>query len=132
MFKVGRAWWIGSLAVVVTGCSMCQHPYDYCGPTFPNGCPTSGFVRAGSVLSVPPNGSNSTLPPSAGTVSGPGQSGGMLPVDGQARAMAGDGRVVDGAARVGQAETAPPANQGGLPSGMSPASYTAPQLLPAR
>ena len=36
-----------------TGCRMCAHPFDYCGPTFTGGCgePCGCDVRAGSILS---------------------------------------------------------------------------------
>jgi len=35
------------------GCTMCQHPYDYCGPTFTgdNCVPCNPMGRAGSILS---------------------------------------------------------------------------------
>ena len=39
------------LAVVGTGCTMCQHPYDYSGPVVCGGHPEPAFVRAGSALS---------------------------------------------------------------------------------
>jgi len=39
-----------------TGCRMCAHPYDYCGPTYVGPCGTvccNPDARAGSVLSPP-------------------------------------------------------------------------------
>lgn len=41
------------LLVAGLGCTMCQHPYDYCGPTFTgdNCVPCDPLARAGSVLS---------------------------------------------------------------------------------
>ena len=43
------------LSMTATGCRMCAHPYDYCGPTFTGGaCDTCDFnARAGSILSPP-------------------------------------------------------------------------------
>ena len=49
------------MAVVLVGCTICQHPYDYCGPTFsgPGGQdPCLINERAGSAFTgtmVPPN-----------------------------------------------------------------------------
>jgi len=46
---------IGLLALLLaaTGCTMCQHPYDYCGATFTgdNCVPCNPYARAGSILS---------------------------------------------------------------------------------
>ena len=43
------------LVAAAAGCSMCAHPYDYCGPTFMGGnyqtCDPD--ARAGSILSPP-------------------------------------------------------------------------------
>ncbi|MBN2021393.1 MAG: hypothetical protein JW809_01235 [Pirellulales bacterium] len=41
------------LAAGTTGCTMCAHPYDDCGPTFTGGCGDScdPDARAGSILS---------------------------------------------------------------------------------
>lgn len=40
-----------AVAVGATGCTMCAHPYDYCGPTFTGGHYTAGPEgRAGSIL----------------------------------------------------------------------------------
>jgi len=41
------------LVVVASGCRMCAHPYDYCGPTFMGRCGEScdWKARAGSILS---------------------------------------------------------------------------------
>ena len=39
-----------------TGCRMCAHPYDYCGPTYLGDCSDvvcNPLARAGSVLSPP-------------------------------------------------------------------------------
>jgi hypothetical protein len=57
--RMSRAWFawmiLGLAALVATGCTMCCHPYDECGPTFTGGCPDqcSSLVRAGSILSGP-------------------------------------------------------------------------------
>ena len=45
------AWVAIHLAVVGTGCTMCQHPYDYSGPVVDGPCPEPCHVRAGSILS---------------------------------------------------------------------------------
>jgi hypothetical protein len=41
------------LVAAATGCRMCAHPFDYCGPTFTGGnCgPCNPDARAGSILS---------------------------------------------------------------------------------
>ena len=41
------------LIALATGCTMCAHPYDYCGPTFMGQCGESCApdARAGSILS---------------------------------------------------------------------------------
>jgi len=41
------------LVVVASGCRMCAHPYDYCGPTFMGRCGEScdWKARSGSILS---------------------------------------------------------------------------------
>jgi hypothetical protein len=41
------------LLVAATGCTMCDHPYDYCGPTFTGECgqTCNPLARAGSILS---------------------------------------------------------------------------------
>ena len=43
------------LVAAATGCSMCAHPYDYCGPMFTGGnCEACNpDARAGSILSPP-------------------------------------------------------------------------------
>ncbi len=43
------------LACAAAGCTMCQSPYDYCGPTFTGqpGEPCCPDARAGSILSPP-------------------------------------------------------------------------------
>ena len=42
-----------AIAAGLIGCSMCQSPYDYCGPTVgPGGAPEAGFMdRKNSILS---------------------------------------------------------------------------------
>ncbi len=42
-----------ALIAVTAGCTMCAHPYDYCGPTFTGDCgqPCAPNARAGSILS---------------------------------------------------------------------------------
>ena len=41
------------LLAMATGCTMCAHPYDYCGPTFTGGCGEQCIpnARAGSICS---------------------------------------------------------------------------------
>ena len=43
------------LVAAATGCRMCAHPFDYCGPTFTGGnCEACNpDARAGSILSPP-------------------------------------------------------------------------------
>ena len=43
------------LVAAATGCRMCAHPFDYCGPTFTGGnCDACNpDARAGSILSPP-------------------------------------------------------------------------------
>lgn len=42
-----------TLTAVTAGCTMCAHPFDYCGPTFTGECgqPCAANARAGSILS---------------------------------------------------------------------------------
>jgi hypothetical protein len=44
-----------ALLLAATGCTMCDHPYDYCGPTFSGECgqTCNPLARAGSILSPP-------------------------------------------------------------------------------
>jgi hypothetical protein len=44
-----------ALLAAAGGCSMCDHPYDYCGPTFTGECgqTCNPLARAGSILSPP-------------------------------------------------------------------------------
>lgn len=42
------------LVAMATGCRLCAHPYDYCGPTVVGGCQSCDpYARAGSILSPP-------------------------------------------------------------------------------
>lgn len=41
---------LGSVSLLGMGCTMCEHPYDYCGPTISPAGPEPGNVRAGSIL----------------------------------------------------------------------------------
>jgi len=53
MSHAGFAGLLLGLIVLSTGCRMCAHPYDYCGPTFTGDgpcCPNE--PRAGSVLAA--------------------------------------------------------------------------------
>ncbi len=46
--------WAGiGLLLMAAGCTMCAHPYDYCGPVVdgPCGCSCDPLARAGSILS---------------------------------------------------------------------------------
>ncbi|MEN6495964.1 MAG: hypothetical protein ABFD16_16910 [Thermoguttaceae bacterium] len=59
MSRAGFAGLILGLIVLSTGCRMCAHPYDYCGPTFtgegpccPNE-PRAGSVTAAGAMPVP-------------------------------------------------------------------------------
>jgi hypothetical protein len=50
MFNKAASAGILGLIVLCTGCTMCCHPYDYCGPVY-EGCGQCGSnVRAGSIL----------------------------------------------------------------------------------
>lgn len=51
MSRVAFAWAAVCLAVMGTGCTMCQHPYDYSGPVVCGPHPEPAHVRAGSILS---------------------------------------------------------------------------------
>jgi hypothetical protein len=44
-----------ALLAAAAGCTMCDHPYDYCGPTFTGECgqTCNPLARAGSILSPP-------------------------------------------------------------------------------
>lgn len=69
LFSVGHVLWrkdypmvraqlvlaFSMLAIAAAGCTMCDSPYDYCGPTFTGqaGEPCCPNARAGSVLSPP-------------------------------------------------------------------------------
>lgn len=57
--RYNKAFWavcgIAALFAATTGCKMCAHPYDYCGPTFTGGTYAAGpHGRAGSILSGGP------------------------------------------------------------------------------
>lgn len=70
MFRVAFAWAAVCLAIMGTGCTMCQHPYDYTGPVVcgPNAEPA--HVRAGSILSGVAHLPAAELSASGGTPSG--------------------------------------------------------------
>jgi len=55
MIRLACAVALSALVLSSVGCTMCQHPYDYCGPTFSgNNCvPCDPMARAGSGLSPP-------------------------------------------------------------------------------
>jgi hypothetical protein len=44
-----------ALLAAAAGCTMCDHPYDYCGPTYTGECgqTCNPLARAGSILSPP-------------------------------------------------------------------------------
>jgi hypothetical protein len=51
MSRGALAWATVCLALMGTGCTMGQHPYDYSGPVVCGPNPEPGYVRAGSILS---------------------------------------------------------------------------------
>jgi hypothetical protein len=53
MVRATTCWAVVALVAVTAGCTMCDHPYDYCGPTVSGRCgPACGAEpRAGSILS---------------------------------------------------------------------------------
>ena len=55
MFRMALALGVVVFLMSVAGCTMCCHPYDYCGPVHDGcGCQScSPCYRAGSVLSGP-------------------------------------------------------------------------------
>ena len=60
MYRTLFAWGILGLIAVTSGCAMCDHPYDYCGPLFTGGCdgeccvgPRAGSIRAMGGPDVP-------------------------------------------------------------------------------
>ena len=53
MVRMLSAWVVLGLVAATAGCSMCSHPYDYCGPVHSGGCnghacngPRAGSIRA--------------------------------------------------------------------------------------
>jgi hypothetical protein len=54
MDRTPLAWVMLGLVAATAGCSMCQHPYDYCYPLFTGGCDGPPCVghRAGSILAT--------------------------------------------------------------------------------
>ena len=53
MSRTQFIWVLLGLITLMSGCKMCAHPYDYCGPTYthgPGGC-SANAPRAGSILS---------------------------------------------------------------------------------
>lgn len=59
MLRAGFAGLILGLVMLSTGCRMCAHPFDYCGPTFTGDgpcCvdePRAGSILAGGAVPVP-------------------------------------------------------------------------------
>lgn len=51
MSRVALAWATVCLTLMGTGCTMCQHPFDYSGPVVCGPNPEPAHVRAGSILS---------------------------------------------------------------------------------
>ncbi|NLF09037.1 MAG: hypothetical protein GX594_13810 [Pirellulaceae bacterium] len=51
MLRTGLGLGLLAVSIMFSGCRMCRHPYDYCGPVYngPHG-PSSWHSRAGSVL----------------------------------------------------------------------------------
>jgi hypothetical protein len=47
---------VAVVLAVAAGCTMCCHPYDYCGPVYDDSCgePYCSNVRAGSILESGP------------------------------------------------------------------------------
>ena len=56
MFRMALSLGVAAVLLAVAGCTMCCHPYDYCGPVYDDcGCHScSPCYRAGSVLSGSP------------------------------------------------------------------------------
>lgn len=51
MFRSVVGWGLVAVFIGMSGCRMCQHPFDYCGPVFDSGRqPCSMQSRAGSIL----------------------------------------------------------------------------------
>jgi len=66
MSRVLSAWLAVGLLALANGCTMCEHPYDYCGPVISEAGPVSGNVRAGSILSgMAPPGLDAAAVPTA-------------------------------------------------------------------
>lgn len=52
MFRMALSLGVVAVLLIVAGCTMCCHPYDYCGPVYDDcGQSCSPCYRAGSVLS---------------------------------------------------------------------------------
>lgn len=51
MFRTGLGLGLVAVSIMLSGCRMCRHPYDFCGPIYdgPQGS-SSWHTRAGSVL----------------------------------------------------------------------------------
>ena len=67
MQRAFLTWGIAGLLAFSLGCTMCGHPYDYCGPTYTGG-PCGGScdtrTRAGSILAP-------ADAPAVGSIAGP-------------------------------------------------------------
>jgi hypothetical protein len=50
MVRAMTCWAAAALLAVMAGCTMCDHPYDYAGPTYDGPCPGAPGARAGSIL----------------------------------------------------------------------------------
>jgi hypothetical protein len=50
MFRAALGLGLVAVLVAFTGCTMCCHPYDRCGPVYDQGCSSCSGARAGSIL----------------------------------------------------------------------------------
>jgi hypothetical protein len=77
-----RTWTVLALGALLTGCAMCQTPFDYCGPvTDANGCPNCNFgARRGSIFS-PTDGTPATTPRGPTEVKSPAQAPTQAPIE---------------------------------------------------
>ena len=56
MLRIAMGLSVAAALLAATGCTMCCHPYDYCGPVYDScgGHPCSLYYRAGSILAGTP------------------------------------------------------------------------------
>jgi hypothetical protein len=59
MFRTALGLGLAAAFVASTGCTMCCHPYDRCGPVYDQGCSSCSGARAGSILA---GGVSETMP----------------------------------------------------------------------